>query len=196
MTRTKTQTDTPAATPSGGRSTRGGSRTAAMPGSAGIAAGSSTAGEQETPLAAAGQRTAETATNLAQRVTDTGIDQVDRGREEAAKTLGQLATTMRRASGEIADEQPIARNVTETLAEQTDRFAGYLRQTDTRQIIRTVEDLARQQPILFLGGAFVLGLIGARFIKVMTDGDAAPSQSMARPIGSDRMPVPVGATEV
>ena len=196
MTRTKTQTDTPAATPSGGRSKRGGSRTAAMPGSAGIAAGSSTAGEQETPLAAAGQRTAETATNLAQRVTDTGIDQVDRGREEAAKTLGQLATTMRRASGEIADEQPIARNVTETLAEQTDRFAGYLRQTDTRQIIRTVEDLARQQPILFLGGAFVLGLIGARFIKVMTDGDAAPSQSMARPIGSDRMPVPVGATEV
>ena len=154
---------------------------------------------ESTPLAEAGQRTVETAGAVAKRATDTGISQVDRGREQAADTLSQVARSIRRASENLGEERQIAHDITDTVAEQTDRLAGYLRQTDARQMIRNVEDIARQQPLLFLGGAFVVGLLGARFIKVMTNGDTGSPQmrtSYRRPAGSDRMPVPMGATEV
>ena len=40
-----------------------------------------------------------------------------------------------------------------------------MREKDVQAIVRDVERYAREQPALFLGGAFVLGLLGARFLK-------------------------------
>jgi hypothetical protein len=157
-------------------------------------AGSTTA--QETPLGEAGKRTAETASDLAERATNTGIQQIDRGREQAADTLSQFASSMRRTATDMPEQPEIVQTVTDALSEQTDRFANYLRETDARQMIHNVEDIARRQPLLFLGGAFVAGMLGARFIKVMTDGGGTQQSSSRRAIGSDRMPVPMGATEV
>jgi hypothetical protein len=44
-----------------------------------------------------------------------------------------------------------------------------MERTDARQIIGNVEDAARRQPLLFLGGAFALGLVAARVLKAGTD---------------------------
>jgi hypothetical protein len=62
------------------------------------------------------------------------------------------------------NQQRIAEYV-DGLAEHADRFAGYLRNADFGAMRRDAEDLARRQPTLVLGGAFVLGLLGARFVK-------------------------------
>jgi len=40
-----------------------------------------------------------------------------------------------------------------------------VRDTDARQIISNVEDTARRQPLIFIGGAFLLGLAASRLIK-------------------------------
>lgn len=159
----------------------------------------------DAPLADAGRRTAETASNLAERATSTGLQQVDRGREQTAEGLTKLADSMRRASGELADEQPMVHNVTQTIAEQTERVASYLRETDAREIVRNVEEMARRQPLAFLGGAFVLGLIGARVLKMAAGGQSTGTDSNAR-LGSlqtgygyeypDRTMAPAGATEI
>jgi hypothetical protein len=51
------------------------------------------------------------------------------------------------------------------MARQADQMADYLRRADADVLRQDVERLARRQPALVLGGAFVAGLIGARFLK-------------------------------
>jgi len=46
-----------------------------------------------------------------------------------------------------------------------ENWADYVQQTDVRQMADRVESFARREPAIFLGGAFALGLLGARFLK-------------------------------
>jgi len=64
-------------------------------------------------------------------------------------------------------------------ANQVDRFSSYVRSTSVRDMVNNVERFARRQPTLFVGGAFMLGLIGARFLKSSADSGASRSTSMA-----------------
>ncbi len=50
-------------------------------------------------------------------------------------------------------------------ADQIQRVSGYLGGRDISQIADEAEDWARREPVLALGGAFVLGVLAARFIK-------------------------------
>lgn len=117
------------------------------------------------PLSQAGRDAGETAGHLAERATDLGFRQADRGKDQAADGLSQVAQSIRRVSGEMEGQQPAIANVAQTAAEQADRLASYLRDTDAREMLDTVENMARRQPILFLGGAFLLGFAASRLIK-------------------------------
>ena len=121
---------------------------------------------QEThPLAEAGRDAGESAGHLAERATNIGIQQADRGREQAASGIEQVADSIRRVSTDMQGQQPAIADAAQTAAEQAERVAQYLRETDVREIVSTVEDMARRQPLVFLGGAFVAGFVAARFIK-------------------------------
>lgn len=122
-------------------------------------------GEQQHPLAEAGQQATESVGMIAERATNLGFQQADRARTQAADGLEQVTQTIRRVSMDIESEQPAIANVATTAADQAERIAEYLRTTDARQILSTVEDVARRQPLIFLGGAFFLGLAASRFIK-------------------------------
>jgi hypothetical protein len=50
-------------------------------------------------------------------------------------------------------------------AERVERFSGDLRGKDLDELLYEGERFARRQPALFLGGAFALGLLAARFLK-------------------------------
>jgi hypothetical protein len=121
--------------------------------------------ESTHPLAEAGKEAGQSVGHLAERATDIGIRQADRGRQQAASGIDQVAKTIRRVSTDMQTEQPQIANVGLGAADQAERIAQYLRETDARQIIGTVEDVARRQPLLFLGGAFLLGVAASRFIK-------------------------------
>lgn len=124
------------------------------------------AGETTThPLAEAGQQASDRASHLAERAADLGLQQADRGREQAAHGLEQVVKGIRRVSTDMQVEQPAIANAALSAADQAERVAQYLRQTDARQIIGTVEDVARRQPLIFIGGAFLLGVAASRFIK-------------------------------
>jgi len=122
-------------------------------------------GTETHPLADAGKDAAESAGHLAERAADLGLQQADRGREQAASGIDQVAQSIRRVSTDMLAEQPTIANAALTAADQAERVAQYLRQTDARQIISKVEDVARRQPLIFLGGAFLLGAAASRFIK-------------------------------
>lgn len=153
-------------------------------------------GVQTHPLAEAGREAGESAAHLAERATELGIGQADRGREQAATGVEQVADSIRRVSLDIQAEQPAIADAAETAAEQAERIARYLRETEAREIIGTVEDMARRQPLVFLGGAFVLGFVAARFIKAggglgtspqgrqLSSGNGAHHTSTTRRVGS------------
>ena len=125
------------------------------------------------PLAEAGKDATESVGQLAGRAADLGIEQADRGRTQAAEGIDQVAQSIRRVSTDMQTEQPAIANAAMTAADQAERVAQYLRQTDARKIISTVEDVARRQPLLFIGGAFVIGIAASRFIKAAGGGQSA-----------------------
>jgi ElaB/YqjD/DUF883 family membrane-anchored ribosome-binding protein len=53
----------------------------------------------------------------------------------------------------------------ETLAGQVEKFSSYIDEKDFKELMRDVEQFARRQPLLFVGGAFALGIMAARFLK-------------------------------
>lgn len=128
--------------------------------------------QQDHPLAEAGKDAGETAGHLAERATEVGFSKADQARQQTAEGLGQLASSVRRVSTDMESEQPMIANLADTAAEQTERIAGFLRETDARELVHTVEDVARRQPLLFVGGAFLLGVAASRFIKAAGGGSS------------------------
>jgi hypothetical protein len=130
---------------------------------------SSTAVQQpigsENPLAEAGREVTEDAGHLAERAANIGLEKADQGRAQVADSVDRVAGSIRRVSTELRSEEPGVADVALTAAEQTEHIARYLRDTDARQLVRTVEDFGRRQPLLFIGGAFLVGLAASRFMR-------------------------------
>ena len=89
----------------------------------------------------------------------------------------QLATRTQGAAGELVDVANALRQTSKQLegnsvaplvgkaADQLERASTYVRTADLREIQRGVESFARREPLLFIGGAFALGMVAARFLK-------------------------------
>lgn len=122
-------------------------------------------GESTHPLAETGREAGERASHLAERGAEIGFRQADRGLNQAAEGVETVADSIRRVSVDMETEQPQIAELASTAADQAEAIAGYLRETDVRQMIGNVENFARRQPLLFLGGAFLLGVAASRFVK-------------------------------
>jgi hypothetical protein len=94
------------------------------------------------------------------------VSGLDTQKSKAAEGLGSVAQALRQTSDDLRrkDEGPIHQYVA-SAADQVERFSGYLRSKNVNEMVSEVEDFARRQPALFLGSAFLLGLLGARFLK-------------------------------
>jgi hypothetical protein len=93
---------------------------------------------------------------------------------------GQIAERGQRSAGELSDVARALRSAKHQLdgnmaapffekaADQIDRASKFVRTADAGEIAETLGTVARKEPLLFLGGAFVLGILGARFMKSST----------------------------
>lgn len=87
-------------------------------------------------------------------------------KDQAVGQLGSVAQAFRTTSNELRNQDNgMIAQYTEKMADQVDRISGYLEERDVEQLLGDAENFARRQPELFLGGAFVLGLLVGRFIK-------------------------------
>ena len=87
---------------------------------------------------------------------------VDRGRIRAASTLSGVARALLQSSEE---SDGTTRRVVERAGQEVQRLSDFVERTPPREMLARTERLARRQPALFLGGAFALGLLAARFLK-------------------------------
>jgi hypothetical protein len=108
------------------------------------------------------QTAGQVADQARQQVTSRITGQKDR----AAEGLNSVAQALRQTGEQLREQDQ--QNVTgyiDRAASQVERISTYLQNNDLGQLVDDVERFARRQPALFLGGAFVLGLLGARFLK-------------------------------
>jgi len=125
----------------------------------------------------AAQQTQQRAGELVDRARQQGEQQITTQKERAANGLESLAGAIRRVGGEVRSEQKTQiADLAETAAAQTERLSRFLRETDVNQLVNGVQDFARRQPALFLGGAVAVGAVAARFIKASTRQAAQQSQ--------------------
>src|SRR3954452_13584974 len=106
------------------------------------------------------------AKNTFQQARDRASSSLGESKNQFADQFGTMADALRRTTEHLRseDQQRIA-GLTETVARQIEQVADYLRNKDARAMRQDLEQLARCQPALMIGGALVLGLIGARFLK-------------------------------
>jgi hypothetical protein len=110
-------------------------------------------------------RLQEATTHVTSRASDTAKRQLSGGMSKAGDSLDQVAQAVRQTGDQLREQQPQLANVATTAADQVQQVAQRLRNSQPDELIRDVESLARRQPVIFLGGAVLLGMAAARLLK-------------------------------
>jgi hypothetical protein len=106
------------------------------------------------------------AKNTFQQVKERAGSSLGESKGQFADQIGAMAEALRRTTEHLrSEDQTRIAGLTETLARQVDQVATYLRTKDAAAMRQDLENIARRQPAIAIGGALVLGLIGARFLK-------------------------------
>src|SRR3954451_8221079 len=114
---------------------------------------------------------ASTIGEQAQRIANT---QLGSQKQRAASTLQSVAQTLRDGSSTLEEQQPQVASLGQEAAARIEQLSDYVEQHDVRDMVGDAERLARQQPAGFLGAAFTVGFVAARFLKAS---NPAPSRS-------------------
>jgi len=108
------------------------------------------------------QQARDTAKNLEQQA----VSALDSRKSQAAQELGTVASAIYESSQALRDQgQDMGAQYTERVAAQIDHISSYLQAHNFDELVDEAENFARRQPQLFLGGAFIVGLLAARFLK-------------------------------
>lgn len=84
----------------------------------------------------------------------------------AADHIRGLARALRETAGQLREQRQegLAR-YTDCCAEDVDRMAVWLNDSDAQTLVEQTQDFARRRPDVFLGGAVAAGFLLARFFK-------------------------------
>jgi hypothetical protein len=99
--------------------------------------------------------------NIKQNVTS----RVDEQKNRAADGIGGIANVIRNAGNELRTENEALASYVDMASDQLRQFADQIREKGVADILDDVHTFARRRPALFIGGAFLVGLGMARFLK-------------------------------
>jgi hypothetical protein len=124
-----------------------------------------------------GDSLAQTGRGILDKVRETATGQLANQKDRATEGLGSVAQFVRQSTQQLRDQKQegIAAYV-EQAADQIDQFSQSLRNKDVSELLDDAQQLARRQPALFIGGAFLLGLVGARFLKSSAQANGGSSR--------------------
>jgi hypothetical protein len=100
------------------------------------------------------------------RIRDTAAAQLNSQKDKATQGLGTVANAVRESTQNLRNQQhDVAARYVEQAADQIEKISTRLREKDVVELLSDAQQLARRRPALFVGAAFALGVIGARFLK-------------------------------
>jgi HAMP domain-containing protein len=107
---------------------------------------------------------------IADRIRESATAQLSTQKDRATDGIGSVAQAVRGTTQQLREQQheTVARYV-EQAADQLEKFSTTLKEKDVSELMRDAQALARRQPALFIGAAFAVGLVGARFLKSSAD---------------------------
>ena len=146
---------------------------------------------------AAASDVADSAKSAAEDVADKATDKAKAVAGDAASAAQSTAETGKaQATGALDDVADVLHDTSDSLrdhdrdafaqyadqaARQVEQFTSAIRDRSVGEILDEAERFARREPGLFVGGAFLLGIFGARFLKADAPGsDRAGGSGMAR----------------
>ena len=107
----------------------------------------------------------EQAKRAAYHVTDQAKSTVDMRMSEVGQEVGSVAEAVRQTTYEIGEESQTIARYGERVAEQLETVSTYLNEKGVEDVLSDIQDFARRQPAVFLGGAFMLGMVVGRFMR-------------------------------
>ena len=121
-------------------------------------------------LGQAKEATGKVATQAYGQVKDKAASVIDEQKTNIATSLTSVADGIRQVGENLGkDDQnqvaAFAGKYGENLAGQVEKFSNYINQKEIKDLARDVEQFARRNPALFIGGALALGILAARFLK-------------------------------
>jgi len=139
-----------------------------------------------------GQTLRDAASSTADTVREEGTKLADTARERAGEIAEQgqragaeraqgVARAIHRAAEDLEQNNPTLANMVHDAAGSIDGMARALRDRSPREVMHSVEDWARRQPIAFFGAATLAGFAIARFAR-----SSAPMGSRYGRSGDDR----------
>jgi hypothetical protein len=111
-------------------------------------------------------RARQKANQLAGKARQQASTQISGQKERATEGLSGISSALHQTSQNLrGSNQDVIADYIDDAAGYVDEFTDYLRQRSVGDLLDEAQRLARREPALFIGGAFVLGLLGARFLK-------------------------------
>lgn len=127
----------------------------------------------------------ETAGQAYEAVTEKAAVKLDEKRTTLSDGLSSVADSVRQVSSNLESSQTesgladAAAKYADTAARKIEDVAVYFENKDVRAMARDVESFARRNPAIFIGAAFGLGFLVARFLK------STPPESYSAAAGKD-----------
>jgi len=101
-----------------------------------------------------------------EQVTGQATGRLEEQKAAASGGLSTVAHAFRQTGKQLrGQEQEGVVQYIDQAAERIEHFSDYLGQRDMRELARDAERFARREPAIFLGGAFAVGMLAARFLK-------------------------------
>jgi len=122
----------------------------------------------------------ETASALVDQAQQVAAVQANSQMTKAASLLDGVAQSLYETSTNMRDQQPQIASVADQAASRVEGFSSYLRDHDMNDVVRDAESYARREPLVFIGAAFAVGFIAARFLKASSPNRGANSRGFDR----------------
>lgn len=110
------------------------------------------------------------ARDVAQNAASAAKDQADAAKSSVADEVSSVSSALRTAAEEMRSGSPQERTfgqIAEGLADASEA----MRDKDLSEMVQDVSEFARKNPLLFLGGAALIGFAATRFAKASSSND-------------------------
>lgn len=120
--------------------------------------------EPQTPSSGAGQK--GSGRGIADRVKQTAAAQLASQKDRGTDALGRVAEAVRLTTQKLReDRHDTIAGYIDQAANRIESWSERLREKDVEELVADMQRFARRQPVVFIGSAFALGLLAARFLK-------------------------------
>ena len=126
----------------------------------------------------------QAATEVAGQAKDKAVSLIGEQKANLATGITSVADSIRQIGENLRNDggsnqiASLAGKYGDSVAEQVEKFSHYVGESDLKEVTHDVEQFARRNPALFVGGAFALGVLAARFFKSSRAGQSGGGRSL------------------